>query len=62
MEHSYLIYWNTGTEVLKYFRTCTYEELKQYISNCKFHNPTFTVDAVEEIFESRMRIDIDGEV
>jgi hypothetical protein len=62
MINKYAIYWNDTNEVFREDIVCKYEELKFHIRMIKLFNPLYTVEAVEEIIEQKMRIDIDGEV
>lgn len=57
----YVVHWNDGNEIFEYHRECSYDSLKEYINSVRSRNPVYTVEAVEEVIEQRLRIDIDGE-
>jgi hypothetical protein len=59
MKKTYIIYWNFDGRIVQNREKCTYEELKKHIHKTITEYKA-NIEYVEEIIESRARIDIDG--
>lgn len=63
MKNKYTVYWiiDDGKKDC-YDLECSFTELREYINIVQKNYPEYIVEAVEEIIEQRLRIDIDGVV
>jgi len=63
MKNKYRVYWildNGGK--YNYDLECSFTELKEYVNIVLKNYPDFIMEEVEEIIETKVRIDIDGEL
>ena len=63
MENKYRVHWIIDDGKRDYYDLkCSFTELREYINTIQKNYPDFIVEAVEEIIEMKLRIDIDGVV
>jgi hypothetical protein len=63
MKNKYRVYWILDKGEHDYYDIeCSFTELKEYVNTVLKNYPDFIMEAVEEIIEMKLRIDIDGEL
>jgi len=63
MKNKYRVYWILDNGEKDYYDLeCSFTELKEYVNIVLKNYPDFIMEEVEEIIETKVRIDIDGEL